>query len=117
MRILLVEDEPDVRDYLRRALRHIAPEAEIEAVADGSLALDAFARKPADLVISDFHMPHLDGLKLLQALRDDSNVPVLIISADRSVEHRVRDAGGSGFISKPLALNELRAAVHALLPK
>lgn len=116
MRILLAEDEPDVRGFLVRAIERAAPGCEIEAAPDGRQALAAFRRAPADLVISDQHMPHLTGLELLRAIRGFSAVPFVLISADSSIAAAARAAGCSGFIGKPLSLDELRAAIVDLAP-
>lgn len=116
MRILLAEDEPGVRAFLERALQHAIPGCDVEAVPDGRAALDAFSRSPADLVISDQNMPRLTGLELLAAIRRLSPVPFVLVSADRGVAARARAAGCSGFLGKPLTLDELRAVVVDLAP-
>lgn len=116
MRILLAEDEPDVRAFLVRAIERAAPGYEVEAAPDGGAALAAFRRAPADLVISDQHMPRLTGLELLRAIRAFSAVPFVLISADTTVADAARTAGCSGFIGKPLSLYELRAAIVDLAP-
>lgn len=115
MRILIVEDEPDVRDFLMRALAYAAPGANIEAVGDAHQALSSLASAPVDLVISDYHMPRMSGIDLLNAVRSVSMVPFVLISADRSIAAIARDAGASRFLSKPLALHELRTMVLQLM--
>jgi CheY-like chemotaxis protein len=116
MQILLVEDEPDVRGFLARALGIIRPHAGIVAVADGAAALAAFARSSADLIISDQHMPHMTGIELLRAIRRASDVPFILISADNAVAAAAVAAGASWFLPKPCSLGALRRAVEALAP-
>jgi CheY-like chemotaxis protein len=116
MRILLVEDEPDVRAFLARALAVISPQASIVTAEDGRRALALFTSGAVDLVISDQHMPHLSGLELLQTIRRSSDVPFILISADSAVGEMASTAGASSFLAKPFALNALRRAVEALAP-
>lgn len=115
MRILIVEDEPDVRAFLMRALAYTAPGANIEAVSDAHQALSSLASAPADLVISDYHMPRMSGIDLLNAVRSVSPVPFVLISADRTIAAMAEDAGVSHFLSKPLTLTELRTIVLQLM--
>jgi CheY-like chemotaxis protein len=116
MRILLAEDEPDVRAFLVRALACICPHAEIVAVTDGLEALEALHEQPIDLVISDHHMPCLRGLELLEALRRSSEVPFVLLSADSGVAEAALASGASYFLEKPFALSDLRRAVETLAP-
>ncbi len=116
MRILLVEDEPDVRAFMLRALAIISPQAEIIAAEDGRQALMHFTERKIDLIISDQHMPYLSGLELLQAIRRSSDVPFVLISADSAVAEAAHAAGASCFLAKPFSLNALRQAVEYLAP-
>ena len=114
-RVLLADDNPDMRDYVRRLLaRHY----DVEAVSDGQAALEAaWARRP-DLVLSDIMMPRLDGLGLLKALRSDQDlrdVPVIFLSARAGEEAKVEglEAGADDYLSKPFSARELLARVRA----
>jgi CheY-like chemotaxis protein len=115
MRVLLVEDEADVRRYFVRALTGLRPSLEIIEAADGREALDYFLHESFDLVLSDQRMPCMSGLELLRAVRAVSPVPFLIISADRSAEREAMASGVNEFLSKPISLAALRAAVARYL--
>ncbi|MBV8515962.1 MAG: response regulator [Acidobacteria bacterium] len=114
-RILLADDNDDMREYVQRILGHTY---EVEAVADGAAALDAARRKLPDLVLSDVMMPVLDGFELLRALRGDERtcgVPVILLSARAGEESRVEglEAGADDYLIKPFSAKELLARVDA----
>ena len=116
-RILLADDNADMRDYVKRILgRHW----EVEAVSDGLAALDAVRRRVPDLVLSDVMMPGLDGLELLRELRSSpltSRVPVVLLSARAGEESRVQglESGADDYLPKPFSARELVARVGAHL--
>ena len=117
-RILLADDNADMRDYVRRLLA--ATGYEVEAVGDGEAALAAARRRPPDLVLSDVMMPRLDGFGLLEALRADEalrDVPVILLSARAGEEARVDGlkAGADDYLIKPFSARELLARVGANL--
>ncbi|MFO0843677.1 MAG: ATP-binding protein [Gemmataceae bacterium] len=104
-RVLLADDNLDMRDYVRRLL---SAEYDVAAVADGRQALAAAQTQPPDLVISDVMMPHLDGFGLLRALRDDPRtaaVPVILLSARAGEEARIEGlkAGADDYLIKPFS--------------
>ncbi|MEW6494760.1 MAG: ATP-binding protein, partial [Cyanobacteriota bacterium] len=112
-RILLVEDNADMRDYLRRLLQQYY---EVEAVADGHAALAAVRASVPDLVLSDVMMPGLDGFGLLRELRDDPQtreIPILLLSARAGEEAAVEGlaAGADDYLVKPFSARELLARV------
>lgn len=116
-RIVLADDNADMRDYLRRLL---APHHEVEAVADGEAALDVITRNKPDLVLSDIMMPRLDGMQLLARLRADpetSTFPVILLSARGGEENRVEGmrAGADDYLIKPFSARELLARVESHL--
>jgi signal transduction histidine kinase/DNA-binding response OmpR family regulator len=116
-RILLADDNADMRAYLRDLLSRAYA---VEAVADGEQALEAARRKRPDLILSDIMMPRLDGLGLLQALRADQtlrDVPVILLSARAGEEARLEglDAGADDYLVKPFSARELVARVSARL--
>lgn len=115
MRILLVEDEPDVRKFLARALGHVAPAVEIVQAADGREALACFQREPFDLILSDHKMPNMTGLELLRAVRAGSDIPFMLITADQSVEGPALAAGVNEILGKPISIGALRNAVARYL--
>jgi PAS domain S-box-containing protein len=116
-RILLADDNADMRDYVRRLL---GESYVVEAVNDGLEALDAARRQRPDLVLTDVMMPRLDGFGLLSALRSDSalrDVPVIFLSARAGEEASVEalQAGADDYLVKPFAARELLARVQAAI--
>lgn len=110
-RVMIVEDEADVRGYFARVLARIGPGVEVVTARDGCEALDMHRLKPCDVILSDHRMPCMTGLELLTALRPWSAVPFVLISADRSVESAAYAAGANDFLSKPIGLDALRDAI------
>ncbi len=114
-RVLLADDNADMRDYVARLL---GAYWEVETVADGEAALAAARRQRPELVLSDVMMPRLDGFGLLSALRDDPAlraVPIILLSARAGEESRVGglDAGADDYLVKPFSARELIARVHS----
>lgn len=116
MRALLVEDDVTIADFVARGLREAG--FAVDHAVDGDAGFDLAAREPYDVAIVDVMLPKRDGLTLIEALRKRGIVtPVLILSARRSVDDRVRglQAGGDDYLTKPFAFAELLARVQALL--
>ncbi len=115
-RLLVVDDDRDVRDSLRRALGYAG--YTVSTAKNGAEALAAVTRAPVDLIILDVLMPMLDGLDTCRELRSRGNdTPVLMLTARESVDDRVDGlaAGADDYLVKPFALRELEARVGALL--
>jgi two-component system response regulator MprA len=117
MRILVVDDEPAVRDSLRRALE--LEGYEVEVAVDGESALVELGRpRHPDAIILDILMPGVDGLEVCRRIRaGGDHVPVLMLTARAEVDSRVTglDAGADDYLPKPFALAELLARLRALL--
>jgi two-component system, OmpR family, response regulator MprA len=115
-RVLIVDDEPAVRDALDRALR--LERYETDLAADGRAALDRLAEARLDAVVLDVAMPGIDGLEVCRRLRDAGDrTPVLMLTARDTVDDRVAglDAGADDYLVKPFALKELKARLRALM--
>jgi DNA-binding response OmpR family regulator len=116
VRALLVEDDDTIADFVARGLREAG--FAVDRYADGESALAGAASQPYDVAIVDVMLPKLDGLSMIEELRRRRiTTPVLILSARRSVDDRVRglQAGGDDYLTKPFAFAELLARVQALL--
>lgn len=114
-RILVVDDDPEILSLLRRGLTYEG--YAVEEAQDGREALVKARERPPDLVILDVMMPGLDGLEVCQRLRQANDVPILMLSAKRTVADRVAglDRGADDYLAKPFAFDELLARVRALL--
>jgi len=116
VKILVVDDEPAVRDSLRRALQ--LEGYDVELAADGEEALERVSADGIDALLLDVSMPRLDGLEACRRLRSSGNgLPVLMLTARDEIEDRVAglDAGADDYVVKPFALEELLARLRALL--
>jgi DNA-binding response OmpR family regulator len=116
MRILVVEDDATIADFVAKGLRESG--FAVDLAADGEEGLHLAAATPYDAAIVDVMLPRRDGLGLIDALRARGvRTPVLILSARRSVDDRVRglQAGGDDYLTKPFAFAELLARVQALI--
>jgi two-component system OmpR family response regulator len=116
MRILVVEDDLEAQRYLVNGLKeagHVVDDAE-----DGEIGLSLSLSRPYDVAIVDRMLPKMDGLKLVEELRQHGNVtPVLFLSALSEVDDRVKGlkAGGDDYLTKPYAFAELLARLDALM--
>jgi len=115
VRVLLVEDTPALAASLGRGL---AEEGfAVEHAARGADALDACARRPADVVVLDLGLPDLDGIAVLERLRAGGDVvPVLVLTARDAIEARVKalEAGADDYVVKPFSFEEVVARLRAL---
>ncbi len=116
MRVLIVDDDRKIREFLEQALREAGFAA--DGASDGASALATAVEGPYDALVVDLGLPDMDGLELIDALRRRGvAAPVLILSARRSVEDRVQglEGGGDDYLPKPFAVAELLARLRALL--
>jgi len=116
-RILLADDNADVREYVQRLLQG---RYEVVAVADGNSALKCAREQRPDLILTDVMMPQLDGFGLLQSLRGDENLkttPVILVSARAGEESRIDGlrAGADDYLVKPFSARELLAHIDSQL--
>ena len=112
----MVDDEPAVRDAVRRALAFEG--YEVSLANEGRQALEQLAAEPVDAVVLDVLMPEVDGIEVCRRLRAVGDAtPVLMLTARSDVADRVAglDAGADDYLAKPFALQELLARVRALL--
>src|SRR5271170_7446058 len=116
MRILVVEDEKRIADFLSRGLE--SGGYAVDVAADGAAAMDMVHATEYDLIVLDLGLPDVDGLSVLQKVRNrKTNPPVLILSARDAVDDRVKglELGADDYLVKPFAFVELLARVRVLL--
>jgi two-component system response regulator MprA len=114
-RILVIEDEVKITDFLRRGLSYEGYKVDI--VHDGEAGLAKARDDPPDLVVLDIMLPGLDGLEVCRRLRAGSDVPILMLTAKDAVPDRVAglNSGADDYLVKPFAFDELLARIRALL--
>ena len=115
-RLLLVDDEDNLRSMLEAALRHVG--FDVHPVATGRDAIDAAGDVRPDLIVLDVMLPDIDGFEVMRRLRTDgSRVPVLFLTARDATEDKVRGLtlGGDDYLVKPFSLEELVARINAVL--
>ncbi len=114
-RVLVVEDDEDIADVLRRSLRQEGHE--VRTAADGEEALASAHDFAPDMVVLDLGLPKLDGVEVCRRLREESDVPILILTARADTDDRVRglDAGADDYLVKPFERAELLARLRALM--
>jgi DNA-binding response OmpR family regulator len=115
MRVLIVEDEPALGEFLERALRQATWAADV--AVSGAAALEALAVTPYDLVVLDVGLPDMDGFEVCRRYRArGGHAPILVLTARGALGDRVRglDAGADDYLTKPFAVEELLARLRAL---
>lgn len=116
LRVLVVDDEPNIAELLAMALRYEG--WEVRTAADGLAAVGAARAFSPDVVVLDVMLPDIDGLEVLRRMRrEDEHVPVLFLTARDAVEDRIAGitAGGDDYVTKPFSLEEVVARLRGLV--
>ena len=115
MKILVVEDDPQMLSLLKRSLSYDG--YQVDAVASGEEALEKFETVAPDLAVLDVMLPGIDGMEVCRRLRSFDNTPVLMLTAKRTVQDKVAgfESGADDYLVKPFALEELLMRVKVLL--
>src|SRR5262249_7550840 len=116
MRVLVVEDDAKIAAFVTTGLKQAG--FAVDHVADGAAGLALALTEPYDVAVIDLMLPQLDGLSLIEEVRRRQvSTPMLILSAKRSVDDRVKglQTGGDDYLTKPFAFAELLARVQALI--
>jgi two-component system OmpR family response regulator len=116
LRVLVVDDEPNIAELLRMALRYEG--WDVEVALTGSQAVSTARKQAPDAVVLDMMLPDFDGMEVLRRLRTEQpDVPVLFLTARDAVEDRVAGltAGGDDYVTKPFSLEEVVARLRALM--
>ncbi|MGE0639305.1 MAG: response regulator [Thermoanaerobaculia bacterium] len=114
-RVLVVDDEPQIRRFLEIGLR--SEGFAVAVAATGRAGLEALATQGADLVVLDLELPDMEGHEVLAELRSWTQVPVIVLSVRATESEKVRalDAGAHDFVTKPFGIQELMARIRAVL--
>ena len=116
MRVLLIEDDLKTASFISKGLKEAG--FAVDHATDGETGLQLAETEPYDAAIIDLMLPKIDGLSLIETLRRQKiNTPVIILSAKRSVDDRVKglQTGGDDYLTKPFAFSELLARVQGLI--
>ncbi len=116
MRLLIIEDDMEIASFIIKGLKQEG--FAVDHAVDGEIGLHMILTEPYDAAIIDIMLPKKDGLSVIEELRmQNTNTPVLILSAKRSVDDRVRgiQKGGDDYLIKPFAFSELLVRVQALI--
>jgi two-component system, OmpR family, KDP operon response regulator KdpE len=116
LRVLLVDDEPAIRRFLR--LSFDAEGYQVEEAGDGKAALDMLQTKAPDLLILDLGLPDLDGFEVIRQLRDlGSSIPIVVLSSRTDEKGKVQalDLGADDYVTKPFGIDELLARTRTAL--
>ena len=115
-RLLVVEDEPNIRELLATSLRFAG--FEVEVAATGAEAIAAAERNPPDLCVLDVMLPDMDGFSVTRRLRESGRpLPIVFVTARDSVDDKVKGltVGGDDYVTKPFSLEEVVARIRAVL--
>ncbi|MEW5960193.1 MAG: response regulator [Chloroflexota bacterium] len=111
-RILIVDDDKGVLTILKISIERLLPDCQIIVVDDGATALTKLRQQPFDLILTDYDMPHMNGLALAQAARQiSSDIPIVLMSGGyscREIKNRAGSTALAGFLAKPFTMLQLR---------
>jgi len=115
MRILVVDDDPEIVSFVQRGLAYEG--YRVDTAADGKEALTKAHDREPDLVVLDIMMPGIDGIEVAKRLRQGGDIPILMLTAKGTVADRVTglESGADDYLLKPFAFDELLARIRALL--
>jgi Response regulators consisting of a CheY-like receiver domain and a winged-helix DNA-binding domain len=115
MKVLLVEDDKELGDMIKKALS--VEGYEVDWVQDGFLALKNLSEKDYDLLLLDLMLPRFDGIKICKKVRESKDIPILVITARGQIEDKVEvlQAGADDYITKPFSFKELLARIQAVM--
>ncbi len=121
IKILVVDDFPTMRRIIRNLLKDLGFE-NVDEAEDGQMGLDKIRNGSFDLIVSDWNMPNMDGLTMLQQIRADPNIatlPVLMVTAEAKKENIVAaaKAGASGYVVKPFTAAVLEEKLNKIFEK
>ena len=115
MKVLLVEDDPKISDFIREGLSHEG--WSVKTCSNGLQGLNTASKEDIDIIVADIMMPKMDGLTMISKLREVGNsIPVIILSAKNTVDDRVKgiQEGGDDYLVKPFAMAELIVRMQSL---
>jgi len=116
LRILIIDDEPPIRRFLRTSLS--AQKYLVEEAEDGKTALEVAKQTSFDLVVLDLGLPGMDGFEVIRSLRDEgSDIPIVVLSSrtDEAGKVKALDLGADDYVTKPFGVDELLARIRAAL--
>ena len=116
-RIIIAHDAPVLQSFLMRLIQLCYPSATVRICAHGLAALRTFEQEGADLLLTDYHMPHMDGPTLIRTLRSRQVViPIIGLSGEPVNEQELRQVGADAFLCAPFSIPVFQRLVHTLLP-
>ncbi len=114
-RILVVDDEPEIRRFLRASLR--AQQYEVLEASNGTQALEVMAQRQPDLMILDLGLPDVDGVEITRRVREWTHIPIIILSVRDREKDKIDalDAGADDYLTKPFGVGELLARMRVVM--
>jgi CheY-like chemotaxis protein len=116
-RIIIAHDAAVLQSFLMRLIQMCYPTATVPICAHGLAALQTFEQEGADLLLTDYHMPHMDGPTLIRTLRARHVIiPIIGLSGEPVNEQELRQAGADAFLCAPFSVSVFQRVAHTLLP-